>query len=156
MPVAIKQLKRISICHRQAGISLIEILVALLVLAIGLLGLASLQSNGLRMNQSAYLRTQASILAYDIVDRMRANASQATADAYVVSTGTVSGTACASACTPAQITTTDLVQWKAQLAAQLPGGDGSISSPGADRYTVNVIWTDRDGVNTTFSLEVQI
>ena len=140
----------------QGGVSLIEVLIAMLVLAIGLLGLASLQSNGLRMNQSAYLRSQASILAYDIVDRMRANESQATANAYLVALGAAPGAVCSAACTPAQITATDIVQWKAQLAAQLPTGDGFITLIGADRFAVNVIWADRDGNNTTFRLEVQI
>ena len=60
-------------CRRESGFSLIEVLVALLVLSIGLLGLAALQAQGLRFNHDAYVRTQATNLAYDIVDRMRVN-----------------------------------------------------------------------------------
>lgn len=55
------------------GLTLVEILVALLVLSIGLLGLAALQTTSLRFNTSAYYRTQATALAYDLSDRMRAN-----------------------------------------------------------------------------------
>ena len=55
------------------GFTLIEVLVALFVLAIGLLGLAMLQTTGLRFNTNSYTRTQATLLAYDIIDRMRTN-----------------------------------------------------------------------------------
>ncbi len=55
------------------GFTLIEVLIAMLVLAVGLLGLAGLQATSLRNNQSAYNRSQATQLAYDLADRMRAN-----------------------------------------------------------------------------------
>jgi type IV pilus assembly protein PilV len=55
------------------GFSLVEVLVALLVLSIGLLGLAALQTTSLQYNTGSYFRTQATLLAYDIIDRMRAN-----------------------------------------------------------------------------------
>jgi len=58
---------------RESGFTLLEVLIALLVLAIGLLGLAALQTTGLRSNQMATSRTHATQLAYDITDRMRAN-----------------------------------------------------------------------------------
>src|SRR5690606_3260878 len=61
----------------QHGFSLIEVLVALLVLSVGLLGLAMLQIEGLKHNTDAYYRTQATVLAYDIIDRMRANSDAA-------------------------------------------------------------------------------
>ncbi|TVQ74653.1 MAG: type IV pilus modification protein PilV, partial [Oceanospirillales bacterium] len=59
--------------HKQNGVSLIEILIALVVLSIGLLGMAALQTRTLSLNHSAYQRTQAVNLSYDIVDRMRSN-----------------------------------------------------------------------------------
>ena len=58
---------------RQGGMTLIEILVSLLILAIGMLGMAGLQTVSLRNTQSAYQRTQAAILSNDIVERVRAN-----------------------------------------------------------------------------------
>jgi type IV pilus assembly protein PilV len=61
----------------QKGFTLIEVLVTLFILAIGLLGLAGLLFEGMRNNQGSYLRTQASIMAYDMADRMRANSDQA-------------------------------------------------------------------------------
>src|SRR5690606_37316619 len=58
---------------RGGGFTLIEVLIALVVMSVGLLGLASLQTNTLAFNRDAYLRSQATALAYDIIDRMRAN-----------------------------------------------------------------------------------
>lgn len=58
---------------RQVGVGLIEVLVSLLVLSIGLLGLAALQAQSLRFTTDAYLRSQATVLASDIIDRIRAN-----------------------------------------------------------------------------------
>src|SRR5574343_439121 len=69
------------------GFTLIEVLIAMLVLAIGLLGLATLQTYSLRSNLSAYTRGQATQLLYDMSDRMRANSSlaNATTSSYVIS-----------------------------------------------------------------------
>lgn len=66
-----------SLTNGSAGFTLIEILISVVVLAIGLLGMAALQMNGLRNNQSAYFRAQATQLAYDMADRMRTNIVEA-------------------------------------------------------------------------------
>ena len=58
---------------RYAGFSLLEVLVALVILSVGLLGLARMQSTGLRQNNSAYFHSQATTLAYAILDRIRVN-----------------------------------------------------------------------------------
>jgi type IV pilus modification protein PilV len=57
----------------QQGFTLIEVLVTVIIMAIGLLGVAGLQLAGMRSNHSAFLRTQATIAAYDLIDRMRAD-----------------------------------------------------------------------------------
>jgi len=59
------------------GFTLIEALIAVVILAIGLLGIAGLQATNLKNNQSAYNRSQATLLAYDMADRIRANSSEA-------------------------------------------------------------------------------
>jgi len=102
--------------HRaQIGATLIEVLVAIVVLSIGLLGLAGLQATSIQANQGAYYRSQASILAADITDRMRANRKAAQAGAYNLSALTSAYTA----------TTTrkdkDLSEW-IPLVAKLPNG----------------------------------
>lgn len=67
---------------KQRGATLIEVLIAVLVLAIGLLGVAALQASALRSNQSAYERSQAIIHSYSMLDAMRANANVARQGGY--------------------------------------------------------------------------
>lgn len=64
------------------GFTLMEVLVAMLILSIGLLGMAGLQSLSFKMNQSSYLSSQATFLSYDMLDRMRANRKAALAGDY--------------------------------------------------------------------------
>ena len=65
--------------NKQQGAGLIEVLVTVLILGTSLLALAALQSRSLQYNHSAYLRSQANILAYDILDRVRINRSNMSA-----------------------------------------------------------------------------
>ena len=132
----------------QRGTTLIETLVALLVLSIGLLGVAALQVNALQTNQSANVRSQASVLAYDIVDRMRANRDVALAGGYSVAYGaTPTGTA---------LNELDLQAWKAALANTLPGGDGELSLVG-NVALIRVQWADRQsGASQTFETRTEM
>ena len=120
----------------QSGFSIVEVLVALFVLSIGLLGLAALQAQGVRFNHDAYVRTQATNAAYDIVDRMRANRANV-ADYTAPDPG--------GDCTPAVSgTTMDLNCWYESLAESLPGGDGVISANAtANFFDITVRWIDR-------------
>jgi len=141
--------KRILAMKKQKGVTLVEVLVALLVLTIGLVGLAALQLNGLRFNHSAYLRTQSTILAYDIIDSMRVNRDQARGGGYTIAIGaTTAGGSCSSACTPSQLASSELRGWKANLASSLPQGDGSITdiAVGTTRTVrVTVQWQEDRG-----------
>jgi type IV pilus assembly protein PilV len=120
------------------GTTLIETLVALLVLSIGLLGVAGLQMSSLQNNRGAHLRSQAQVLAYDIADRMRANRNVALAGGYLIGFG---GAAAGST-----IEAIDLQSWKQSLGVALPGGDGQIDlPPGANLVRITVRWTDSIG-----------
>jgi len=122
--------------RREGGFSLVEVLVALLVLAIGLLGLAALQAQGLRFNHDAFVRTQATNLAYDIVDRMRVNNTNVAA--YTIPD---TGAACDPLVASAAM---DLNCWYRGLAAAIPGGTGLIAANAtANFYDVTVRWIDR-------------
>jgi type IV pilus assembly protein PilV len=136
---------------KNRGFTLIEVLISMLVLAVGLLGLAGLQATGMRNNLSAQHRSQATLLAYDIADRMRANIvdaqnfatstyfTQAPAGAAVANCETVTG------CTTIQMANNDLSVWNANIVATLPMGQGSITFLGAI-YTIAINWDDnRDG-----------
>jgi len=141
--------------NKQQGFTLLEVLIALLVLSIGLLGLAALQTIGLRSNEMASMRTTSTMLTYDISDRMRAN-PQGTVDSnYIIDSGPVTGTVtdCTSTdCTTAQMATFDLSQWKTAVA-RLPGGLGDITQTAGPPlvHTITVRWdqnrTDATGTN---------
>lgn len=115
-----------------SGFSLIEVLVALLVLSIGLLGLAALQTTGLKLNHQSYERTQAVMQAYDIIDRMRANRSGSDRSIngiyQSVAIGNQPGsTDCQSvSCNVSQLAEYDIRQWNAANGALLPEGKGAI------------------------------
>jgi type IV pilus assembly protein PilV len=121
------------------GISLIEMLIALLVLSFGLLGMAGLQAYSLRNNNSAYHRSQATALGYEAIDLMRANAPAAVArQEYNVGLGGL----------PTGTTRPDLdvISWKNRLATALPTGDGQVACDPATRIcTVTVQWDDTRG-----------
>lgn len=144
--------------RRVHGFTLVEVLVALLVLAIGLLGLAALQTMGVKFNQESYLRSQATMIAYDIVDRIRANPTGKTAGYYdtVSATATYTAPNCLGAvnCTPANIATYDLANWKARIAASLPDGTGAIATNGT-RRTITITWREKDlGMNTVVEVDL--
>jgi len=146
---------KVTFSNRQRGMTLIEILVTVLVLAVGLLGMASLTVGSLKNNQGAFLRTQATILAYDMADRMRANSAEAIAGSYDgLKTKTASAASCGkSGCTGSERVAADLYAWKQQVEgvngsmAMLPGGEGEISGGGGatnagNVFTITITWKE--------------
>lgn len=132
----------------QGGFSLLEVLVAVAIMALGLLGLAGLQVQGLKNNHSAYVRSQAALYAYDMIDRLRADRQAAIAGSYNL-------TMAASAPTGTALVNTERAGWLAQLAV-LPAGDGSIAVTSAGVVTIVVQWNDSraTGGGATESLQV--
>jgi type IV pilus assembly protein PilV len=118
--------------RRQSGYSLVEVLVAVVMLSIGLLGLAGLQLNSVQNTNSATQRFEATTLAYDILERMRGNRVRAIAGAYDIALG--------EAPAGADVAATDLAAWKDALAA-LPAGDGAVAIDGG-QVTITVAWSD--------------
>lgn len=117
--------------RRQLGFNLIEVMVSLVVISIGLLGVASLQINALQQNHSAYMRSQATQLAYNIVDRMRANPSQVANGEYFAASG-ASNAACIShvgtvaGCTATEMARHDLGEWQTRIGTELLQGNGRV------------------------------
>jgi type IV pilus assembly protein PilV len=136
--------------RRSRGFTLVEALVALLVLSIGLLGIASLQLSSLRWNHGASMRSQATLLAYDMIDRMRANQVAAANGEYTtVVGGTVSS---------GTVAKDDIARWKLNLANTLPSGDGSVTGPVTGEFTITVQWDDSRGAEAplVFTMRTQI
>jgi len=114
---------------------LLEVLIAALVLAVGILGAASLQLNAIRYNTSAAYATQASFIAYDMLDRMRANADRVSSYATQVS-------GCPhTPATPVTIESRDLADFAVAVGCRLPAGSGSIETSG-NRATVTIRWSE--------------
>lgn len=136
--------------RKQHGFTLLELLIALLVLSIGLLGLAALQTVGLRSNQMASMRTVATQMTYDMTDRMRANPDGLTTanQYYVLGTGEATPTIVtdcdAEACTTAELADFDLAQWRTRINS-LPGGLSQVTqttTAGFTTHTVTVHWNE--------------
>ena len=121
----------------QQGATMIEVLVAVVVLSIGLLGLAGLQSVGLTHNQSANFRSTATMMSYSILDSMRANRIEARNGSYNVAIGTAvpSGTT---------VHEQDMSLWLNELSLRLPAGTGAINVNG-NTVTITVQWDDSRG-----------
>jgi type IV pilus assembly protein PilV len=151
---------------REKGFSLMEVLVTVVILSIGLLGLAGLQVKSQQFTQSSYLRSQAAVLAYDILDRMRANRTAALKSptsgyAHAIGDAAPSAVDCySSSCDSDDIADSDLAEWLAVIAKTLPAGEGEVATtpiPGGNGYLfqVQIQWddarvvTDPDGTGGT-------
>lgn len=117
-------------CNR--GFTLIEVMVALLIFSLGLMGMAGLMVLSVKTNHSAYLRTQASFLAQSLADRMRANMGLINSYNGAYSESTAGSDPCAggAACTPAQLVTRDRAVWSRQLADSLPNATANVNCNG--------------------------
>lgn len=151
--------------RKSEGFSLIEVMIAILIMSLGLLGVASTLLVSLRSASSNYLKQQAVQYTYDITDRMRANAGVAhdpsSANPYITALSAPSATApspncSATACNAAQMAAYDIWQWKSLLQHNLPGGLGQVqitpAGPAANlaRIMVTVDWSD-EPVQTSFN-----
>lgn len=131
------------------GFSMIEVLVTIVVVSIGLLGFASLLTQAVKDNRIAYMRSQATVLAYDITERMRANRDAAVNGGYSIAIGsTPAGTTLAAV---------DTQGWKGLLAQMLPAGDGAVNVDSDGNTIITIQWDDDgDGVSTVFTTQTSI
>lgn len=150
------------VCARQQGVSLIEMLVAILVLSFGMLAMAGLHASSLRLGKMAQYRAVAQQLADDYADRMRATTrgltqAQAAAvapgylflQAYSPTSALPAVPACVvpNACTAAELAARDQARWRNIARASLPGGGLFVQQPqvaGAPGpvVEVTVVWQD--------------
>ncbi|WP_043320859.1 type IV pilus modification protein PilV [Microbulbifer sp. HZ11] len=120
----------------QQGAGLIEVLVTVLILGTSLLALAALQSKSLQYNHSAYLRSQANILAYDILDRVRINRANVANYSLGVDDAKPTGSTLAQ---------TDMNEWLTNIETMLPGADGGIECVAATSFcTVTIQWAEQN------------
>jgi type IV pilus assembly protein PilV len=143
------------------GFSLVEMLVALVVLSVGMLGIAALYVESLRYGSTAQLRTQAVALASDMADRIRAN-RQGQAN-YIKAFGDAGALDAACdpggvGCTPAVMAGHDIFRWDETVSAQLPGAQCSVAVDVATipaTYTITIQWSEPGQDNLTYIMSIQ-
>ncbi len=138
--------------RRCDGLTLIEVLIALIVLSVGILGLATLQTASLNFNNSASQRTQATVLAYDMADKMRANRQAALAGDYDTALEDPPP-ACAAPAVVGTVAAQDVSSWRMALACRLPLATGSIARAG-NQVTLVVQWDDSHGREAPLQFQV--
>jgi type IV pilus assembly protein PilV len=156
--------------NKTSGYSLLETIVAVLVLAIGILGLASLQSVGLRSQHTSTLSVQATQLAYDMAEKMRANKNRVDAGDYHSQTAPTtppSGCLGSTGCAPTTMAQMDLYQWQQSLSQHLPGGSGSVcrdnpattgtacDGGSVDPFRILVAWNERAELGSSSAAPIQ-
>ena len=145
----------------QGGYVLLEALVAVVIAAVGFVGAARMQTLGLAMSNSTQVRQKATLLGYQMADRIRANQAGVNAHAYdAPSAGSTDCLSAASGCTPALLAAADVGQWQGEIASQLPGGagvvcldstpdDGDAAAPQCDGVgnviAIKLWWVDKVG-----------
>ncbi|MFI2813093.1 type IV pilus modification protein PilV [Microbulbifer sp. YPW16] len=144
-----------TLLKQQRGAGLIEVMVTVLILSTSLLGLAAMQAASLQYNHSAYLRSQANILAYDLLDRVRLNRARMSdynldLDSDPPGAG---GT----------LAKDDLIEWHDSVSDSLPDGDGGIDCDAAQRLcTIEITWSEQNSTgeesedSTTFQYTTKI
>ena len=124
--------------EKQTGFSMIETMVALFILAVGILGLSALHTTSLRGGSSAHFRSQAVLLAYDMMDRMRSARTEALAGGYNI--GLAATPAAGDGVPP--VADDDLFDWFTVYLPLLPNGDAIIACDNAGICTVTIQWDD--------------
>ncbi len=133
--------------RRAGGFTMIEVLVAFIIFSFGMLGLAGLQTRLLTYGQSSLLRSQATALTDDVMDRMRVDRQNAIAGSWDTSLDDA-GDSITTGASPYQF---DLRDWKLEVERLLPQGQASIVMDAANENTITVIirWNDSRGTDTT-------
>lgn len=161
--------------HHQGGATLIEALVAILIFAIGMVGIAALMSTAIKYQTGNEARFNVSAALNDLSERIRVNAPGANGytgivngvaatgtgyqltETYATQTAAVVATyspdCSTAACTPTQLAAYDLAKWRNLLRATLPSGAGYITGNVTDGFNVSVMWFDKSAIDANGALQ---
>ncbi len=145
----------------QTGFTMIEIMIALIILSVGVLGLAGLQGSSIKSSNTAYMRTVATSQIYDFAERIRSNtkghklAADGGDDVYNQLSGIPGIPNCniqtklpSAGCTTAQLAARDIAMWNTENQRVLPGGLGTVRRSGS-AFVITVSW-DEDNIGSGY------
>jgi len=146
---------------KSKGFTLLEVLISMIILSIGLLGLLGLQSTSLKFTHSSYQRTQATSLAYSILDRIRTNRKLAlSTTAYSLPIGATPPTATScdlTVCDPSSLAAHDLYEWYTSVDNILPNAQVGVAindfTTGTRLYVITISWDDLTWDDTQKTLD---
>lgn len=141
------------------GFSLLEAMIALVVLSVGMIGIAALHGHSLSASRTAQVRTQAVNLVADMADRIRVNRLGGAAYAGPASNEQCDPQSGGAYCTPAQMAAHDLFVWQSQLSERLPDGAGTVTydaSTTPPTYSIEVRWTEVGQGTLTHGVAIQV
>ena len=148
--------KQENLIKRVAGFTLVEVLIALIILSVGMLGIAGLYVHSMQAGRTSLFRHHAVTLAGDVADRIRANPRAAAAYGLAgANNNCVTG---GIDCTPAQMAANDIDPWAPQATDTLPNGtvtvvfDNGVLPP---TYEITVAW-DEPGENMTYIIKIPV
>lgn len=145
-----------NLVNRVGGFTLVEVLIALIILSVGMLGIAGLYVHSMQAGRTSLFRHYAVTLAGDVADRIRANPRGQAAYAMAGTNNNCVGGGVD--CTPAQMAANDVFLWDQQAADTLPNGtvtvvfDNGVLPP---TYQITVAW-DEPGENMTYSITIPV
>ena len=145
---------------QQLGIAMVEILVTMVIFAIGALGVASMQITALKFNKESAVRSRATLLSLELSDRMRANMTAVKAGNYTRNYGyasavgnipTAPGCGAGSECNSTDMATRDLSEWVNDIAKSLPDGAGALvpTTNNATAFNIVVMWKEKTLVDSS-------
>jgi type IV pilus assembly protein PilV len=146
--------------RRQSGFSLVEVLIALVIMSVGMLGIAGLYVQGLQAGRTSMFRHHAVTLAGDVADRIRANPTAGVAYNHAANaTGT--NNSCVTGgidCNPASMAANDIFLWQAQADDTLPAGDVAVvvnAGLNPPTYQITVSWNE-PGETPTYVITIPV
>ena len=129
--------------RRHRGFSLLEVLIALVIMSVGMLGIAGLYVQGMQAGRTSLFRHHAVTLAGDVADRIRANPRAGSA--YAGPGSNRDCVATGAGCPDADMAANDIFSWHRQAQETLPNGDVRVAFDDAvspPQYTISVTWTE--------------
>jgi type IV pilus assembly protein PilV len=142
---------------KQKGVALLEVLVAVMILSIGFLATSRMQIMGMRFNQGAFFKTQASVMSADMADRMRVNLSGVESgqyDSIDTSTGQTDPGCMTTGCSPTELAQLDAWQWSQSIKNTLPDATGTVTNDN-NIFEIEVQWKEKIS-NTEETLSVKV